>query len=148
MEFLTILTSIRDDLKKLTKLFNMLTVQELNNIGITRSQSFVIREVIEGPKTIGQISKAVDLSYSTTSGVIDRLEKNGYLKRTRDEEDRRVVWIDKTEKVQELGKQLTDLHEKYYRQVLEGLCEEELQTFHKTLLLLTQNLEKKVEEIS
>lgn len=145
---MTIVSSIRDDLKKLTKQFNIIAGHELSKLGITRSQAFVIREIICSPKTIGQISKGVDLSYSTTSGVIDRLEKNGYVQRIRDEEDRRVVWIGKTDKVMELGEKLTELTETLYTHVFDELSEEELQTFHKTLKLLTQQLEKKVEEIS
>lgn len=140
---MSLIESIRDDLHKLTKLLHMLTSQELSKLGITRPQAFVIGEILEGPKTIGQISKAVDLSYSTVSGIIDRLEKNGYVERTRDQADRRVVWIEKTDKVKEVGNQIKIMQRQYYQEVLSTVSEEELEALSKTLHFLTSHLEPK-----
>lgn len=135
--------TIQEDLHKLTKLLHTLTAQKLSTLGITRPQALVIREVLEAPRTIGQISKAVDLSYSTISGIIDRLEKNGYVERIRDQEDRRVVWIDKTEKVKEIGTLIKEMQEQYYEEILSNVSEEELEAFRKTLHILTYHLEQK-----
>ncbi|MGD8189690.1 MarR family winged helix-turn-helix transcriptional regulator [Brevibacillus ginsengisoli] len=140
---MNVVETIQEDVHKLTKLLHTLTSQKLSTMGITRPQALVIREVLDQTQTIGQISKAVDLSYSTVSGIIDRLEKNGYVQRTRDQEDRRVVWIDKTEKVKEIGKLIKEMHEQYYQEILSSVSKEELEAFRKTLQILTYNLEQK-----
>ncbi|TGU57381.1 MarR family transcriptional regulator, partial [Mesorhizobium sp. M00.F.Ca.ET.186.01.1.1] len=52
-------------------------------------------------KTMGEICKAVDLSYSTTSGLINRMEQENLVRRFRDQTDRRIVWVSLTERVSE-----------------------------------------------
>ncbi len=47
-----------------------------------------------GPLKVSDISERMSLSNSTVSGIVDRLEKMGFVKRVRSEEDRRVVMID------------------------------------------------------
>lgn len=74
--------------KKLTKKYN-----------ITGPQLLCLYAVVEnGPTTLTEISKTVSLSSSTLLGVVDRLEKKGYLERKRDSKDRRKVFITATEK--------------------------------------------------
>src|SRR5207248_3247619 len=38
-----------------------------------------------------------DMLASTATGVIDRLEQHGYVRRERDGDDRRVVWVELTD---------------------------------------------------
>lgn len=49
-----------------------------------------------GPLTVKALSQAIDLSPSTTVGVVDRLETKGFVLRTRSETDRRQVQISVT----------------------------------------------------
>lgn len=52
--------------------------------------------VSKGPLTIKALSQAIDLSPSTTVGVVDRLEAKGLATRTRSEADRRQVLVSVT----------------------------------------------------
>lgn len=66
---------------------------------ITVAQVVCLYEIYEkGAVTLSVLSKNVHLSSSTLVGIIDRLEEKGLLKRTRNLEDRRAVFIDITEK--------------------------------------------------
>lgn len=56
---------IRDLLKRLNKTINMIAARELEKVGLTYPQLMVLRHLKDEMLTIGQISKAVDLSYST-----------------------------------------------------------------------------------
>lgn len=47
-----------------------------------------------GPQKVSDLSERMSLSNSTVSGIIDRLEKLGYVQRVRSQEDRRIVMID------------------------------------------------------
>lgn len=52
--------------------------------------------VRQGPLTLKALSQAIDLSPSTTVGVVDRLEVKGFAVRTRSESDRRQVMVSVT----------------------------------------------------
>ncbi|CDZ78423.1 Organic hydroperoxide resistance transcriptional regulator [Legionella massiliensis] len=67
--------------------------------GLTVPQLICLYEIYEkGVMTISLLSKNVHLSMSTLVGVIDRLEEKGFVQRTRDIKDRRMIFINITEK--------------------------------------------------
>jgi DNA-binding MarR family transcriptional regulator len=114
--------------------------------GITPPQLMTLQQINKEPKTIGQIVNGLHLSYSTVSGIIDRLERDGWIHRERDEQDRRVIWIRKTEKMQAWVEGNSFFQETYYFEFLKGLSEEELSMLKKLNDLITTYMEKKVEE--
>jgi MarR family transcriptional regulator, organic hydroperoxide resistance regulator len=57
-----------------------------------------------GDLTIGELSQKMYLAYSTTTDLVDRMERNGLVERVRDQNDRRVVRLHMCEK----GKELID----------------------------------------
>lgn len=70
--------------------------------GLTVPQIICLYEIYEkGVITLSVLSKKVYLSMSTLVGVIDRLEEKGFVNRTRDSKDRRIIFIDITEKGKE-----------------------------------------------
>ncbi|HWC80804.1 MAG TPA: MarR family transcriptional regulator [Pseudonocardiaceae bacterium] len=48
----------------------------------------------DGPLTAGQIAERSGLSTGAVTGVIDRLERAGYVRRVRDPDDRRKVLVE------------------------------------------------------
>ena len=48
---------------------------------------------LDGPLTMGEIAQRVGVSEKTITGVVDRLERDGYVQRERDAGDRRVVRV-------------------------------------------------------
>ncbi|MFQ5599842.1 MAG: MarR family winged helix-turn-helix transcriptional regulator [Candidatus Krumholzibacteriia bacterium] len=67
--------------------------------GITAPQLAVLAEASRlGGSSIGAIARGVHLSQPTVSGVLDRLERRGYVRRERSESDRRAVVVTATEK--------------------------------------------------
>ncbi len=60
--------------------------------GITGPQLWALKTVAaNGSLSLGELSKKMYLHPSTISGVVDRLEKKGFVVRDRGKEDRRVV---------------------------------------------------------
>ena len=55
--------------------------------------------VTRGPLTLTELSRAMGTSHSTASGIVDRLEARGLVRRTPDEADRRRTQIAVTEEV-------------------------------------------------
>jgi DNA-binding MarR family transcriptional regulator len=56
-----------------------------------------------GPLTAGQLAEAVRLTTGAVTGVLDRLESAGLVRRTRDTKDRRRVIVEVTAEVNRLG---------------------------------------------
>jgi DNA-binding MarR family transcriptional regulator len=56
-----------------------------------------------GPMTAGQLAEAVRLTTGAVTGVLDRLEAAGLVRRVRDTNDRRKVIVEITEEVARLG---------------------------------------------
>lgn len=70
--------------------------------GLTVPQIVCLYEIYEnGIMTISTLSKKIYLSMSTLVGVIDRLEEKQFVNRARDIKDRRIIYIDITEKGRE-----------------------------------------------
>jgi DNA-binding MarR family transcriptional regulator len=47
----------------------------------------------DGPMSPGQVSQATELPSSTTTRVLDRLERKGMVERKPDPDDRRKLWV-------------------------------------------------------
>ena len=63
-------------------------------IGLGGSDSqFVSLLNVHGPLTAGRLAELSGLTTGTVTGVIDRLERAGYVRRHRDESDRRRVLV-------------------------------------------------------
>lgn len=134
---------IRDLLKSLNKMLGTMAAKELSKYGLTVPQLVVIRHIMGEPKTIGQLSKAVDLSYSTVSGIIDRLEREELVERVRDEQDRRIVWIRKTDKLVKLFDEVDVCLGDFYQRNFEGLSGEEMDGIIHSLKTLLKKFEER-----
>jgi DNA-binding MarR family transcriptional regulator len=130
------------------RLFFSLIKGELSKLGITLPQIFVLDEIKDGPKTIGEISRAVELSNSTVSGIVDRLERDKFVRRQRDQSDRRVVWVFLAEEaIEMLSKTIPFLKADYQRHLFADLNSEDIQRLEESLNLLNTSLLKKIQEI-
>ncbi len=81
--------------------------RQIECFGLTVPQFFVLRILDKEPNlSVSEISQRASLTNSTISGIVDRLEKEGLVVRTRDERDRRVVYVNLTEKTRQLKNQI------------------------------------------
>ena len=60
----------------------------------------------EGPMTAGRLAERARLSPGATTALIDRLEKRGLARRTRDTKDRRRVLVEVTPELRQLAAQI------------------------------------------
>lgn len=139
---------LRDLIKRIKRNFEIQISSELEIYGLTLTQLFVLKQLREGKKTIGQMSKTMDVSYSTISAMVDRLESADWVVRHIDPADRRVVWIEKTEKFDEASQHLQDCLRKNVGELEVGISMPEWEFMLTTLEKLSLHLEKKVEEKS
>jgi DNA-binding MarR family transcriptional regulator len=79
--------------------------RRMHEQGISGRKVATLRHLLEaGPVTIGQLRDYLYISHSTTSELVARLAKKGYVTRTRSETDNRVVLVDLTPS----GRQVTE----------------------------------------
>ena len=91
---------------------------------------------------IGDLSKEMHVSAPTITGVIDRLLRNGYLRRLSSREDRRVVNVELTPKGKILAEHiLSEINKRWYR-ILIHLTEEEREDYLRILKKITEVLTK------
>lgn len=113
-----------------------------NNITPTQ---FVILKIISDSNKCkaADIAHVLDISPAAATNMVERLYKNEWIKRTRSEEDRRIVWLELTEEGKNL---LMEIENKKYNLLLEefkSITNEELimlsQVFGKILAKLKDN---------
>ena len=98
----------------------------LHNYPITSPQFVALQWLLEeGDLTIGELSNKISLAFSTTTDLVDRMEKNELVERIRDNKDRRVVRIHLLDKGKVIIHEVIEKRQEYLREVLAGFTTEE-----------------------
>ncbi|GAB3797085.1 MarR family winged helix-turn-helix transcriptional regulator [Virgibacillus kimchii] len=115
----------------------------LTNYPITSPQFVALQWLLEeGDLTIGELSNKISLAFSTTTDLVDRMEKNELVERVRDTKDRRVVRIHVLDKGKDIIREVIDKRQKYLGEVLENFTEEQTDDLHELLELLHHEMKK------
>ena len=94
MSFASSNESIEKQLRKLSVQLRLYGREILKEYKLSKIQFIALQWVNDSSGiTIGQVAKNLDLAYSTTTDIIDRLEKNGFVRRERSETDKRLVQV-------------------------------------------------------
>ena len=92
------------------------------SVSITQTQIFTIMTLTEGaPVRLSILSKRMNISAPTVTGIVDRLEKLGYVKRIPDKKDRRAINVDLTVKGRNLAKKLKTTLKRKWKRLLNKL---------------------------
>ncbi|MBC2575813.1 MarR family transcriptional regulator [Peptostreptococcus canis] len=100
---------------------NILTIEErsLRNRGIRDLSMTEIHTIeaigINGSKTMSEVAEALDITMGTLTISITRLENKGYVYRTKDPNDRRVVLASLTKK----GELVDKIHRNFHDEMID-----------------------------
>ncbi|MEQ6375735.1 MarR family transcriptional regulator [Bacillaceae bacterium S4-13-58] len=115
----------------------------LQNYPITPPQFVALQWLLEyGAMTIGDLSQKMYFAYSTTTDLVDRMEKNELVMRKKDSKDRRVVQIHLLEKGKKIIQEVVAKRQEYLTTILEGFSEEETRNIQDILSKLQREMEK------
>jgi DNA-binding MarR family transcriptional regulator len=115
----------------------------LTNYPITPPQFVALQWLLEeGDMTIGELSNKMYLACSTTTDLVDRMEKNGLVERVRDQNDRRVVRIHLLKEGERIIEEVIKKRQYDLAQVLKSFSEEEIVFLEKSLKKLQQEMKK------
>jgi len=101
----------------------------------------------EGPISQRKLSIMMKVQDSSAARLIDRLERDGLVKRDKLPTDRRVFVLSLTKEGQALFEKVLPIGVKYSKDLVNGISEEDLKTFEKVLKQLTVNVSAKDETI-
>lgn len=119
----------------------------LSNYPITSPQFLALQWLIdEGGLTIGELSQKNGLAFSTTTDLVDRMEKNKLVKRIKDTNDRRVVRIEVLDKGKEIIAEVIYKRQDFLGNVLEKFTSDQadvlndlLESLHKQMKIINDN---------
>lgn len=98
-------------------------------------------------KSMSEVAKELGITVGTLTIAINNLVKKGYVSRTRDELDRRVVLITLTDKGKEVCRIHDEFHTEMVKATIDGLTKEEEEFLVKALYKLEYFLKEKGEEV-
>lgn len=114
--------------KSIKKTYNLHVLSQVGCDNFTVPQLAVLRELYHHPEiTLTELSKRVDLSKSTVSGIVDRLVSSGRVKKVKVSEDRRIIRISLMEDVSALQEKLDAIHKNYLAELFKNIDVSELE---------------------
>lgn len=133
--------NIEKDLRYISGIIKQKGREMLTNYKITPPQFIALQWLFdEGDMTIGELSSKMYLACSTTTDLVDRMEKNNLVMRVKKPSDRRVVQIHLLEEGERIIDEVIKKRQAYLTEVLTNFSVEEIQ-------LLQTNLTKMHEEM-
>jgi DNA-binding MarR family transcriptional regulator len=99
------ISEIMQSLRRIFKAIQDYSHEVSEKFGITGPQLWALKTISQNESlSLKDLSERMYLHPSTITGVIDRLEKKGYVTRNRDKMDRRVIYVQLTAEGKRLAK--------------------------------------------
>ena len=108
--------------------------QRLSPFGLTPPQYFTFNALWMGDGiSVSELGERVSLDSSTLTGIIDRMERSGYVERRPNPDDRRSVLVFLTANAHELGPRILEFADELDVTLREPFCQDEMDTFERVL---------------
>ncbi len=136
-----IVARLEKDLRYISGIIKQKGREILSQYKITPPQFVALQWLFEdGDMTIGELSTKMYLAFSTTTDLVDRMEKNQLVVRVKDPKDRRVVRIHLLEEGERIIDEVIKKRRVYLEEVLTNFSLEEIQQLQTNLMKLHQDM--------
>ncbi|WP_100373686.1 MarR family winged helix-turn-helix transcriptional regulator [Bacillus sp. FJAT-45037] len=136
---------IERSLRRVSEMVKQKGREILTQFPITPPQFVALQWLNEyGDMTIGELSTKMYLACSTTTDLVDRMEKNDLVERIKDKNDRRVVRIHLLEKGTTIIHEVINKRQVYLENILENFSQDEVDFLEKSLDVLHEEMKVKV----
>lgn len=123
-------------MKRITEAFG----QRLQGSGITRIQWIALYYIHDHEKiSQRQLAQLMSITDSSAGRLLDRLQRDGHVKRIASETDRRVTLVELTEEGRETIEELLPLGIEFQYKLMDGIDEQELEIFQNVLEKMVRN---------
>ena len=102
---------------------------------------------IKGTSTPTELARYTGLTTGSTTAMLDRLEKSGYIRRVPNPKDRRGVLVELNEHYMEVAQPLVTELQKAQLELIAGYTEQELKTIADYLMRFSDNVKTHTERI-
>ena len=114
---------------------------------ITNNDMHIIEAIgIDEPRNMSVIAHRLSVTVSTLTINMNGLEKKGYIRRERSNEDKRIVYVILTDKGRKAFYHHRDFHKKMIKAIVKNLSEEETEILYRCLVNLNGFLETEAME--
>ncbi|QQK08227.1 MarR family winged helix-turn-helix transcriptional regulator [Miniphocaeibacter halophilus] len=135
-------TNISQLVREVSRKMDTILFPISDEYNLTNMKYKVLQEINKkNTANIGEIGQALGIADGNISNMCKKLEKEGYLKRTRSIEDERIVTVTLTDKGIEAVKNVKDELEKKYKNCKEDLTDEELEQIIYSFVILNKHLD-------
>lgn len=119
---------------KASKILSDALNSELIKYGITKSQ-WIAMYYINSNEKLNQkdLSKLMNTKEPTTAGILDRIENDGLIERTKDTKDKRNKLLKLTEKGTKLNSEMIEIAKNFRDNCLDGISEKDQDVFMRVL---------------
>jgi len=136
-----IVANIEKDLRYISGIIKQKGREILSQYKITPPQFVALQWLFEdGDMTIGDLSNKMYLACSTTTDLVDRMEKNLLVERVKDVNDRRVVRIHLLEEGKRIIDEVIQKRQVYLENVVKDFSVEEMKLLQSSLEKLHQEM--------
>ena len=136
-----VVADIEKSLRYISAILKQKGRELLSNYTITPPQFVALQWLFEvGDMTIGELSNKMFLACSTTTDLVDRMEKNHLVVRVKDPNDRRVVRIHLLAEGERIIDEVIKKRQNYLQEILVNFSDEEIRVFERNLAKLHQEM--------
>ncbi|TCS81265.1 MarR family winged helix-turn-helix transcriptional regulator [Tepidibacillus fermentans] len=111
--------------------------------GISLSQIWVLKQLEQDRQKISDLAESMGVSVPAITGLSDKLIIQGLAKRTRSDQDRRIVYLTISEKGRELLKEIRQERQKMMKIYFDGLPDQDLEHLIEIYRKIINNIKKK-----
>lgn len=134
-------------IKKAARLFEQVANKDLDDVGVTYAQTtFLIRLWEKDGQSQMELTKSSGLKQPTVVRVLDRMERDHLIKRTKNSEDRRIFNFHLTEKARDICKKLENHSNVMHVIAAKKLNKSEIENFKDSLQVIILNLESALKQ--
>jgi DNA-binding MarR family transcriptional regulator len=138
------ISEIMQSLRRIFKAIQDYSHKVSGKFGITGPQLWALKTISQNESlSLSDLSERMYLHPSTITGVIDRLERKGYVTRSRDKVDRRVIYVQLSAEGKRLAKRAPNPAQGKMIYGLKNLKKRELDLIYESVQRLVEIMEVK-----
>ena len=127
----------------LVRIMQLFERDQIRPHGFTTSQAYVLMQLNQTSQlTMNELSDRLNAQTSTMTRIVNNLVRDGYIKRLKDESDRRIVVVALTEKGIDAACRLQRDIKDYYRKIVTCLPEGQVEEVLKATAQLVEAFDK------
>ncbi|MCG6973363.1 MAG: MarR family transcriptional regulator [Desulfobacterales bacterium] len=133
-------------LANVSRLVGIRTRMKLQEFGLHHAQGMILFHLWrEDGLAQNVLAQALNITPPTTTNTLQRMERNGWIRRRRDKTDQRIVRVYLTNKARALRQEVRNTFQELDRELMAVLSENELNILMASLLKVHYHLSQKIQ---